>query len=100
MGWSGVLPYQVMFKRTYQMIQQSMGKAYAVEFSELFAEYLRALHWLLPYPRDNQFMRTDHKQIWVWSNYRTKTSTKTSTKTRTKTKTRTRTMTITTTTTI
>jgi len=41
------------------MIQQSMGKAYAVEFSELFAEYLRALHWILPYLRDNWFMDSD-----------------------------------------
>ena len=69
MSRSGMLPYQVMFKRTYQMIKQSLGKAYAVEFSELFAEYLRALHWILPYPRDNRFMRTDRKEICVWSNY-------------------------------
>ena len=69
MNRTGTLPYQVMFKQTYQMIKQTMGKAYAVEFSELFAEYLRALHWILPYPRDNRFMRTDHKEIWVWSNY-------------------------------
>src|SRR5271163_2756246 len=69
MNRTGTLPYQVMFKQTYQMIKQTMGMAYAAEFSELFAEYLRALHWILPYPRDNRFMRTDHKEIWVWSNY-------------------------------
>jgi len=69
MGRSGMLPYQVMFKRTYRMIEQTMGKAYAVEFSGLFAQYRRALHWILRYPRDNRFMRTDHKEIWVWSNY-------------------------------
>jgi hypothetical protein len=68
-GDRGVLAYQVLFQRSYRMVQERMGKGSAIAFSRLFSDYLRRLHWILPYPGRRRFLEVEGKQLRMWSNW-------------------------------
>lgn len=67
-GWKDK-PYRMVYQRSFEAINQILGKDRAREWKkELKTSFLQS-HWLLPYPHNNGFMRKSKdtgQEVW-WS---------------------------------